>query len=251
MVPELFQPRSGGEYQSESHVKSLERAIKNAKEAKGTVGLAPVLVFWIGDAWACLDGHHRLTAIGATGAGPKATIGVEVYQGTLDGAMLEATLRNSQNKLAMGDTDKSERAWKLFLLGTGTHKDIATACGVAPKTVQRMAGVVRKLGASPEGMTMLRNLTWWQAREASKGEPIEQLDLDARRAERVKRQAEALGKVIKDNRPDIVGDALLMLNPELATALAQHLVKQLRAENPFPLDDDGLPQFPAEVGTEF
>lgn len=113
-------------------------------------------MFWISDAWACLDGHHRLAAIRGLNAGPAATVAVEVFTGTLDAVMLEATLRNSQNKLEMRETDKTERAWKLYLLGSGPHEAIATACGVSTKTVQRMARVVKKLGVTSDAMEMIR-----------------------------------------------------------------------------------------------
>jgi hypothetical protein len=251
-VPELFQPRTHGEWQSDAHLKALASGLTNAKQTTGKSSAAPVLVFWIGDAWACLDGHHRIAAImGTLRGGPAATVGVEVFGGSLEEAMLEAPRRNSRNKLVMTDADKSEHAWKLLLAGAGTHKAIATACDRSTKSVQRMAQAVKQLAVTPERRATLLGLRWWQAREWLDREPSEELSSDARRQDRVRRHAEALGKVIKDNSPDIVGDALIRMNPELALALMNHLKMHLAQDDPFTSDEYGLPQFPEGPGGEF
>ena len=256
MVPAIFQPRSGGEWQSESHINTLRTGIGNAQGTKGRGKLAPVLIYWIGDAWACLDGHHRLAAIAATKGGQAATVAVEVFSGTLKEAMLEATRRNSQNKLPMLEADKSERAWKLLLLESGTHAAIAEACGTSTKTVSRMAAVIRKWAAKPDGLATIRTFKWWQARLYNGGGTEEtSYDADAVRADRIDRQREALGKVIKDNHPAIVGDALLLLDPALATALMHHFRDHFRRESLFPsadLDRGDWPlPFPPDDKDEF
>jgi len=252
-VPALFQPRSGGERESESHVIGLARAIGNAQGEAGRAKLTPVVIFWVGNAWACLDGHHRLAAITATPRGKAGTIAVEVFTGSLAGAMLEATARNSQNKLAMSEPDKSERAWKLLLLGSGTHAAIAGACGTSTKTMQRMAAAIKEWKGKPDGLETVMQLQWWQARKhADGGDPDAPYDGDAVRAAKVDRQRESLGKVIKDNTPGIVGDALLLLNPELAKALMDHFRNHFDNESIFePIRGADWVPFPSGSASEF
>lgn len=249
MVPALFQPRSGGEWQSDAHLRTLAGSVNNAKELTGKAPLKAVVVFWIGDAWACIDGHHRLAAVrGPLRANRSATIGVEVFTGTLAEAMLEATRRNSETKLPMTDADRSERAWQLFLLGAGTHAAIGGACIVSTKSLQRMAQAVRRHGQTPEGASMLHEMSWFQVRMLMNGEQKGAVDMDTRMDEKVRRHAEALSKVIKSNSPALVAAALIRRDPEHAREIQRILKEQLDPENPFTSGVDGLPQFPEEGG---
>lgn len=249
LIPELFQPRSSGDWNSEAHVNSLSRAVRNSQEVSGKASLEPVLVYWVGDAWVCLDGHHRLAAISKNSrAGSKPTVSVEAYEGTLEDAMLESTRRNSRNKLMMSEYDKTERAWTLFLTGSYTHKAIHEACGVSTKTIQRMA---RAIGdAVAERAEAFRTMHWWQVRRVADDDALP-MDRDAQRAEKVRRVGESLGRAMKNRPPDLIGDALIAMHPEIAQALLVHLKRNLELDEDFaPLGADGLPQF-ADVAPDF
>ena len=213
ILKDVFQPRSSGEWQSESHVRTLAVDLKNSGDSNEK-RLETVLVFWVGDAWALLDGHHRIAAIsGYLGGKARRTIAVEVFSGTLEAAKLEATRRNSRNKLPMTSTDKPEQAWKHLLAGDGSHREIALACGVSTKTVQRMQAVVRLHGATAEGVEVLGGLRWWQARMLVSGVAVPHPKENFKRDDKVRRHGEALAKVIKDNDPAMVGDGLIGLAP--------------------------------------
>jgi hypothetical protein len=244
-IPALFQPRGSDDWRSSSHVNGLASSITKAREADGGAKIEAVLVFWVGDAWACLDGHHRLAAIQKKNRA-GASVGVEVFSGTIEEAMMEATRRNSRNKLSMNEKDKSERAWQLFLTSAGTHKAIAEACGVSTKSIQRMAEAVKRLGSTPEGLETLRALHWWQVRLLLQPGRTDELSPDERRHGRIQRRAEALGKVIKDDSPGTVAEALMLRDPEFAKAVMLQLRKIYLRENPFNIGPDGLPEFPED-----
>lgn len=207
--------------------------------------MVAVLVFWAGDARICIDGHHRQAAILKKGL-EGASVSVEVFSGSVDDAMMEATRRNSPNKLPMNDKDKSERAWQLFLLGAGTHKAIAEACGVAPKTIQRMAQAVKKRGATDEDLETLRGLRWWQVRELTNPKAAGELSFDEMKDGRIQRRAEVLGKAIGDEAPHIVAEALMLRDPDFAKAVMLQLRNVYMRNNPYNLGPDGLPEFPEE-----
>lgn len=244
-MPELFQPRSSEEWRSTAHVNALSTSISNSKGANAGAMLVPVLVFWVGDAWFCLDGHHRLAAI-VKKKRAGASVGVEVFSGSVDEAMMEATRRNSPNKLSMNEKDKSERAWQLFMSGTGTHKAIAEASGVTTKTVQRMARAVKKHGTTDEAMERLRGFRWWKVRELTNPDAAGQLSFDEMKDGRIQRRADVLGKVIKNDAPDMVAAALMYHDPVFAKAVMLQLHMLYERDNPFDLGPDGLPEFPEE-----
>ncbi|RUP35182.1 MAG: hypothetical protein EKK45_01860 [Curvibacter sp.] len=251
LIPEVFQPRSGGSqaYRSEAHVNTLARSLTNARAANPNARTAPVLVFWVGDAWACLDGHHRLEALrqnARRGTVKGGTVAVEVFEGTVADAMREATRRNSQDKLTMTAQDKSERAWQLLLTKAGTHRQIAEDTGVTERTLTRMAKVIRDHGATPEKLEMVQGLRWWQAKKLDAG--AEDQDVDARAA-KVQRKAEVYGKVMKDDHPDLVAEVLMHLDPEKAKAVARRLALLLTKLDPYG-DDIGLPEFPPDEVAE-
>jgi ParB-like nuclease domain len=71
----------------------------------------PILVFWAGDRFFAVDGHHRLAAYDLIEW--KAPIPVEVFVGSLGEARMEALDRNIKDQLPMTDVEKREVAWQL------------------------------------------------------------------------------------------------------------------------------------------
>lgn len=243
-IPELFQPRGSDDWRSTAHINGLSSSSANTREANQDARMEAVVVFWVGDTWACLDGHHRLAAI-AKAKKSGATVAVEVFSGTVDAAMMEATRRNSRNKLSMNEKDKTERAWQLFMSGAGTHKAIAEVCGVAPKTIQRMAQSVKKRGATPEELEVLRGLRWWQVRELVNSNAYGERSLEEMKDGRIQRKSEVLGKAIGDASPDLVADALMLRDPDFAKAVMLKLHMLYQRNEPYSDELDGLPEFPA------
>jgi hypothetical protein len=248
-IPEIFQPRSSSAqgHKSAAHVNDLSTGIDIAREVDKGAKMEPVLVFWVGDAWACLDGHHRLAAIDKKRrrlGGKVPTVAVEVFSGTVDAAMLESTRRNSRNKLPMEGRDKSERAWQLLLTGTGTHREISEVCGVATKTLQRMAKVLREEGSNPDRMEALRGLAWWQVLLMGRKE-AEPGTSDRERA-RIERRAEVFEKSMGADSAETIAEVLMVKDPEFAKAVGRRIHALLSRAQDFENDTDDLPEFPEE-----
>lgn len=127
-----------------------------------------------------------------------------------------------------------------------THKAIAEACGVAPKTIQRMAQAVKKHGTTDEALERLRGLRWWQVRELTNPDAAGQLSFDEMKDGRIQRRAEVLGKAIGDEAPHIVAEALMLRDPDFAKAVMLQLRFVYLRNNPFNLGPDGLPEFPED-----
>jgi len=78
IIEEVFQHRSGNLAATDAHVAALAKSIGNSEGQP----LDRVWIFWIGDGWCCIDGHHRLEAYKR--AGYYLPIPVVVFKGTLD-----------------------------------------------------------------------------------------------------------------------------------------------------------------------
>jgi hypothetical protein len=102
----VFQRRRPEPRESADHIGVLARALK-AMDAP----LKPILVFWAGDRFFAVDGHHRLAAYDV--AEWKRPIPVEVFVGRLNEARMEALDRNTKDQLTMTVAEKREIAWEL------------------------------------------------------------------------------------------------------------------------------------------
>lgn len=137
----LFQPRDTNYavLASDAHIKTLAEAIKDDKQHN----LEALMVWWGGENWYVIDGHHRLEAYRVIAKDhPDIKLGaipVEAFNGSLNEAIKEASARNCRDKLPMNKDDKLERAWKLVCLGEGwTKEQIHLATGVSVRTVANM-----------------------------------------------------------------------------------------------------------------
>ncbi|BBL60729.1 hypothetical protein [Methylomonas koyamae] len=113
IIEEVFQHRAGGTLgtiDGRKHVKTLESALKHNQGNP----LAPILIYWVGDAWACIDGHHRYEAYKAMAW--KDNIPVKVFEGSIYDAFAKAGDANVKDKRPMSDKDKSQYAWELVNL---------------------------------------------------------------------------------------------------------------------------------------
>lgn len=110
VLESIFQPRDltfrAGDH--EAHVDTLAKAIGKPEKPKY---LDPITVWWGGDRWYVLDGHHRRLAYER--AKIKKGIPVRAFEGTLEEALAQSVSLNSKNKLAMSPQDKMNTAWRL------------------------------------------------------------------------------------------------------------------------------------------
>lgn len=132
VVENVFQHRSDNQAGSGQHIDSLVKSLRNRKG----VALDPIVVFWVGDGWVLVDGHHRVNAY--VEHGRTEPVPVSVFRGTLDEAICEALRGNSRDKLAMGQREKSEAAWRL-VVGTNLRTfQIVESSTISKVTIIKM-----------------------------------------------------------------------------------------------------------------
>lgn len=188
VIESVFQHRSGNQASSWQHSDSLARSLKKQRGKQ----LDPVMVFWIGDAWALVDGHHRYEAYQAIDN--QEPIPVQVFSGTLDEAIGEALRGNSRNKLSMGSREKSEAAWRL-VAGTSLRVfQIVDASTRSKPTVIKMCKIRDEL-LEKDAKIDLGSLTWEQAQRVHKGLAAAEVTYDEEwEAKQAKALADRLSK---------------------------------------------------------
>lgn len=222
-ISEVFQHRSGNLAASEAHVRELGRAL----QAQAGKPLDPITVYWIGDAWCCIDGHHRLDAYGWFSKYNKTfMVPVRPFSGTLDDAIATALGSNTQDKLVMGRTEKTNGAWRL-VIGTGLSKArIARTAGVSERTVSYMRDAARKIKDGGSGH-LLGELTWQKARLIAQGlELPEDFNRDDWMEEKAQDLALSFKKHFKDQlgkQPEVFARALEIYDSRLLDNLREWL----------------------------
>ncbi|TAN28266.1 MAG: hypothetical protein EPN31_08915 [Castellaniella sp.] len=229
-APEVFQPRGGAfvSAMSEAHVEGLITSIFAASGHN----LDPVVVWWSGQNWYLIDGHHRVEAYKRAAKKKKLTdrpIPIVVFEGTLQQAHLESSYRNSKDNLNMGKDDKMNRAWRLVAMDDDLSKtDINRATGVATSSVGRMRNALVKLKeereVTPEYYT--EDFTEWTWEEARKGvEASRVIDEDwegVLALEWAKRMSRTFGdKLVK--QPEVFWKALEIHSEKLVNDLEDYL----------------------------
>jgi len=235
MAHSVLQPRtfSGNMSESAAHVANLAAAIRNNPAHK----LDPIVIWWSGEHWRCLDGHHRLLAYQQVRDDVKRQIvlgpvPVAVFTGTLDAAIAEATNLNSKDKLNMTVTDKLDRAWKLVALNSKnklTKPEIAAIAKVSERTVGNMRKAHTELltrmeaedagGFGKGAFDQLLNLGWADVKKRT----IVEKDRDEEWAEKMAREwarrlAKTFGIKLARN-PEIAARALALYSDKLPELL--------------------------------
>lgn len=230
----VFQPRLGHGAMAESraHVAVLAEAIRRSPSHL----LDPILVWWSGTKWRVVDGHHRLMAYNqvsdtqqqnaAKRCIPIDLVPVEIFDGTLDEAILESASRNSRDKLRMTKRDKLERAWKLTASGERTIPQIATATGVSQRTVGTMRKTIEDLkkiddgGFAGPGVEALA-VSWEQAKKLATGSrEIDDTWIEKQAQDWADRLIKTFGHKLAQN-PETTLKALELYSERLPERMAQ------------------------------
>jgi len=248
IIAELFQPRDmrHDQLQSTYHIETLAKAIDASKNHT----LDPISIWWTGDSWVVIDGHHRIDAYklhqeNLKEPGPRqgrrkhmsdkreASLVMQVPVAVFDGTILEATLHstaaNSQDKLAMSKDSKLTRAWQLVTVDWEdlTLKSISKSCAIHDRSVSNMRAVWRKAQATcdEEQLADLKSLSWRQAQH---------WDKDAEESPWGGKEVEAETNRLRDSLVKTFGktllpkaamfaEALKRYSPALARELGMHL----------------------------
>ena len=148
-----FQPRTfvENDYEYEQHLRALTEALK--RKPRGSQWLDPVLVKEIDQHWVCIDGHHRLDAYAEANID---RVQVEIFEGTVNEAVVLAGEENNKAKRNLSPKDRLEYAWRLTAAEIGSKREVVTRSGTSDGTVSRMRRIRRKLeelGRKPDRFT--------------------------------------------------------------------------------------------------
>ncbi|RST88320.1 hypothetical protein EJC49_01070 [Aquibium carbonis] len=194
---EVFQPRemSFREGEEEDHLKVLTKAI-GKREAP--YYLDPITVWWGGDGWYVLDGHHRKLAYER--AKVHELIPVAIFEGSLEEAMAEAASLNSKDKLPMRHREKMEKAWQLTVCTSLPKKRVVEVCAVADGSVATMRRARKILLDAGRTESDLVEMGWDDARREAEGREKSHIDPDDAMMLRARGFAKSLARAV-GNRP--------------------------------------------------
>ncbi|MER8985277.1 ParB N-terminal domain-containing protein [Mesorhizobium sp. M0843] len=228
----VFQPREldGRKLEGERHIETLMAAIGSPSNP---TYLDPLVVWWGGDRWFVIDGHHRRHAY--LRAGVHKRIPVEVFEGSLEEALAFAVEANSKDRLPMTLAEKLDRAWFLTVTTDLSRDRIRRSCSVADGTVKNMRKVRDALGETGASQEHLMSLTWQDARDELQGFVPKEPTPDWRSklvADYERRLRKTFGSQLFKNA-DILAEALVVLDkrfPEWlleAPAFSEHVAANL------------------------
>jgi hypothetical protein len=161
-MPEVFQPRSVEDEDTGADPRHVTELI-DVLERRGDRGLDRIAVFWSGQAWIVIDGHHRLGAYLGSESWQGRPVPVEVLTGDLQALIAEAAERNVKTTLPMVKTDKVNAGWRLVCLTELQVLEVAARADISRSQVKKMRSRVRELQAlRPEQFTgeMLASHQW-------------------------------------------------------------------------------------------
>lgn len=195
----LFQFRNPLPHASRAHSAELAKPVRDGQT------LEAIEVWWGGDGWYCIDGHHRLEAYRQGEWQVDKPVPVCVYGGTLTSAMLAAGYRNSPDKLPMHKSEKTQAAWE-FVASTAPEGEkaarIAKAYSISVRMVRFMRKVRRWL-AENRPTEDHSAMTWEAARRTYAGEedvPRTEEDWDERDMEEGRKMADTMIKAVGMHR---------------------------------------------------
>ncbi|MGY2935978.1 transposase-like protein [Bradyrhizobium sp. GM6.1] len=138
----VFQPRSleGNQSDSDQFVRDLMKVLKASKGEP----LDPITVWYGGQRFYVIDGHHRLEAYRRHHGKAAVSILCVEFKGTLVEAMEIAGRDNHKNKLQMKQDDRLNFAWRLVCVGGLTVERICRASGVSERILTTMRKKLRE-----------------------------------------------------------------------------------------------------------
>lgn len=231
--PAVFQHRSGNLAVSDQHIMGLTKALL----INPTQALDPITVYWIGDRYVCIEGHHRMAAYKKTKYTPK--IPVRVFRGSLEDAIGMANKDNSKSKLAYSKNERLTAAWRVIISSPSlTREKQREYAGVSLSTVKTMRRVANQLAKSHPDLS-LGEVKWHQARDFAKGfKPKPDIGIDEYREAKTVQLAKLIRKHLGTRLTediDITVEALSRVHQELPFDIAEHMKDKASYD-----EDDGL-----------
>ncbi len=225
-LPEVFQPRrSLCRTVEETHVLDLISALEN--EPSGL--LDPITVWWSGEGWFLVDGHHRYEAYkrfyfkGVKQGGML--IPVTVVAGGVLEALSASISENAKVRLGLNDSDRFDTAWRLVCAGERNRNKIAPRCGIGPSTVQAMMTRMRAILSEDPTVDIndLAEQGWAYARDLGRAERvIDDEWVDNLASEWARRLSKEFGAKLRKN-PDVLFKALRLYSEPMTERLHQRM----------------------------
>jgi ParB-like chromosome segregation protein Spo0J len=226
--PNVFQHRDPNEHEGEAHVRKLVEAIGRSN----TKTLEALTVWWDGRGWTGIDGHHRHAAYKSAGVGVNHLVPVEVFEGTLGGAMAQAAAGNSKNKRQMTTAEKTQAAWRMVVMdGSLSKAAVADAAGVSQSSVASMRKVHKKLNDEAENAAFEappndhRNMRWADAKRLADGGESRDIDWESKDEKEAEGMALAIRKAIGNRgsqKLTVLARALELYDSRLEDTLMEH-----------------------------
>jgi len=216
LIPKVFQHREDSQWASEDHISTLAKSMKNSTKAATKHPLEPLTVFWVGNGWVLIDGHHRYEAYRLIAY--VDLVPVTVFSGTLDQAIGQALRGNSKDKLAMSKSEKTNAAWRLVISTSLSLNRLVEASTISKPTIALMRKVMRHLReANPH--VFLDELTWRDALRQYQGKEDEEFVPDPEwRNKRVAEVAQTLSDTFGGEfkrKPELFWEAVRKYNSNL------------------------------------
>jgi hypothetical protein len=209
IIPQIFQHREDSQWASDDHIQTLVKGMRNSTKATKKKPLEPLMVFWAGDAWVLIDGHHRCKAYKLIGYSDP--VPVTVFVGALDAAIGQALKGNSKDKLPMSKSEKTNAAWRLVISTGLSLSQLVEASTISKPTIILMKKAMRHLReVDPD--VRLDELTWQEAHRKFQGKDEEDFKPDPEwRDKQVARVAQILGDTFGGEfkrKPELFWDAV-------------------------------------------
>jgi hypothetical protein len=227
----VFQPREIDKdiRAGEQVINALMRTIRTKKDHQ----LDPITVWWGGNDWFVVDGHHRLEAYRRLSKGKKpikVKINVEVLEGTLIQAIAFANEANSIDKRAMSTTEKNNGAWRLVVLSEmetqagrkGMSKaEIHRATVTSERTIASMRQKLKECLGEGIRLQDLLNTPWRKVGIKVEVDESQQDELRRKRVEAMSHQVAKAFTGIGRNSPEMIAEALVQYRRDLPAELEE------------------------------
>ncbi|WP_116654904.1 ParB N-terminal domain-containing protein [Pelagibacterium sediminicola] len=210
----VFQRRDtfGNRRGREEHIRDLKRAIQ---DSPGT--MEPLDIWWGGDGWYMLDGHHRVLAYESlrfTGNVP-----VRVITGTLDEALEHVGRVNTRGKLPMTLEERNSLAVFYVCQFPGKSlREIAAMGGVGKSNVGKMKKAVSKVIDLGHTREELLGLSWYEIQQMARGETESDYDYEGEMRKLTNEIKQAIGPIL-GHKPHMKAEAVTMALQEISPAL--------------------------------
>jgi hypothetical protein len=184
--------------------------------------MEPIDVWWGGDGWYLLDGHHRLLAYESLEFADS--VPVRAIGGSLDDALAHVGKANTRNKLPMSLDERNNLAvFYVCLFPQKSHREIARLSGVGKSNIGNMKKAIDQVIALGHPREHLLGTSWYEIQRMVRGDTDSCYDHHGEMRKIANEIKKALGPVL-GKKPHLKIEALAMALEEMSPALYRGLL---------------------------